>query len=297
MNSRRLAGSAALLTSAFLWATGYLAVKQMVEDVAPCLLLAMRFSLSAVILLVLFLPKLKKLTRGTLATGIRMGAALFFEFFCYTVGLQYTTVAKTSFIIASYIILLPIVYFIIRKKLISRGDILCSILCMAGLGLILADGVGGFNRGDLFGVFSALFYAVHIVYSAQYAKEYDGGLLNLVQIATAAVLALAAALISGDFFVADVTAAFPPFWSVLYLAVVCTILPYVFCLLGMKYVSTMTSGILLSFESVFATILSVILLNERLYWQLVAGGAIILAAVILSEVFAVLPASKRRRQE
>ncbi len=79
-----------------------------------------------------------------------MGVALFFEFFYYTIGLQYTTVAKTSFIIASYIILLPVVYFIIRKKLISRGDILCSILCMGGLCLILFDGASGLNRGDFF---------------------------------------------------------------------------------------------------------------------------------------------------
>lgn len=130
----------------------------------------------------------------------------------------------------------------------------------------------------------------------QLAKKYDGGLLNLVQIGTAAVLALAAALISGDFFGGGITAAFPPFRAILYLAVVCTILPYFFCLLGMKYVSTATSGILLSFESVFATTLSVILLREQLYWQLVVGGMIILAAVILSEVFALSPQSRRRQE-
>lgn len=290
MKNGRFIGSVALVGAAFLWATAYIYVKQLVENIPPCMLLALRFSLAAIILAVLFSPKLKKINRGTLAAGIRMGIALFFEFFFFTVGIQYTSASKSSFIIASYIILLPIAYLIIRRKKPTKSDVFSAVLCMAGLCLILANGIDGFNKGDLLSCFCAVAYAVHVVYSAQFAKKYDAGLLNLIQIATSAVLSIIVSLILGDFQTPGVVISVR---AIFYLAVVCTILPYFLCLLGMKYVSTTTSGILLSFESVFATALAVLMLGEQLYWQLVVGGIIILCSFFLSEIFSVKAESEK----
>lgn len=281
MNNRRLAGSAALLGSAFLWATGYIAVKQLVNDIPPGFLLALRFTMATAILAVLLIPKLKKINKGMLGAGIRMGIALFFEFYFFTAGVQYTTASKSSFIIASYIILLPIAYIIIRRKRPEKSDVFAAVMCMAGLCLIMADNLNGFNIGDLLSCFCAVAYAVHVVYAAKYAKEYDGGLLNLIQIGTSAALAWVFSLIMGD---VQSGAGDIPFAAIIYLAVVCTIVPYFLCLFGMKYVSTTTSGILLSFESVFATFLAVIMLHERLYWQLIVGGVIIIGSVLVSEL-------------
>ena len=282
MKNGRFAGSAALVGAAFLWATAYIFVKQLVEDIPPCLLLSLRFSLAALLLLILLIPRLKRINRKLLIAGIGMGTALFFEFFFFTVGLQYTSASKSSFIIASYIIVLPAAYFIIRRKKPSKSDVFCAVLCMVGICLIMADNLNGFNKGDLLSCFCAVAYAVHIVLSAQYAKEHDGLLLNLIQIATSAVWSTAAALAIGDFHPGSAKGAF---WGIIFLAIVCTIVPYFLCLFGMKYVSTTTSGILLSFESVFATMLAVMMLGERLYWQLIAGGVIILSSFVLSELF------------
>lgn len=297
MKNGRVLGSASLVGAAFLWATAYISVKQLVADIPPSLLLACRFSLAAVILAVLFLPGYpgkgnllyakenpgwKKVNRAMLFAGVRMGIALFFEFFFFTVGIQYTSASKSSFIIASYIILLPVAYLVIRRKLPKRSDVLSAVICMAGLCLIMADNLHGMNLGDFLSLLCAVAYAVHVVYSAEYAKKYDTKLLNLIQIATSAVLSIVAALILGDFG-GGITQI--PVGALLYLAVICTIMPYFLCLIGMKYVSTTTSGILLSFESVFATILAVIMLHERLYWQLVVGGIIILGSFFLSEWF------------
>lgn len=282
MKKGRFAGSAALLGSALLWATGYIASKQLVADIPPGFLLALRFSMATVILAILLIPKLKQINRGMLAAGVRMGIALFFEFYFFTAGVQYTSASKSSFIIASYIILLPIAYIIIRKKRPGKNDVIAAVMCMAGLCLIMADNLNGFNKGDLLSCFCAVCYAVHVVYAAKYAKEYDGGLLNFIQIGTSAVLAWAFSLTLGNIQTGFMDI---PFGAIIYLAAVCTIVPYFLCLFGMKYVSTTTSGILLSFESVFATILAVIMLKEHLYWQLVVGGAVIICSLLVSEVF------------
>lgn len=279
MSRKTLVGSAALMASAFFWATAYVSVKQLVAAIPPCLLLAWRFSLAAIILLIVSLPKMKLMNRKLLKAGCAMGVALFVEFFTFTVGLKYTTASRSSFIIASYIILLPIAYFIIRRKRPEKRDIGVAALCMVGVCFIMANNMGTFQMGDILCGICAAAYAVHVVLSAQYSREFDTGLLNFLQIAVSALLATVCSVVLGE---TGAAGGDMPFAAVAYLAIICTILPYFLCLFGMKFVSTTTSGILLSFESVFATILAVILLHEQLSWQFIVGGCIIVFAFILS---------------
>jgi drug/metabolite transporter (DMT)-like permease len=125
MKKGRLIGCLALVASAFLWATAYIAVKQLVAEVPPSVLLAFRFSFAAIILAVICIPKFKHYTKDLLFSGMKMGTAMFFEFFLFTVALQYTSASKSSFIIASYIIILPIVYY--KKKKTDRQR--CTCIC------------------------------------------------------------------------------------------------------------------------------------------------------------------------
>ena len=78
MKYARFTGSAALIGSAFLWASAYIFVKSMVADISPCLLLALRFSFAALILLIIFIKKLKNISKPMLLAGLKIGGALFF---------------------------------------------------------------------------------------------------------------------------------------------------------------------------------------------------------------------------
>ena len=102
MKKGRLIGCLALVASAFLWATAYIAVKQLVAEVPPSVLLAFRFSFAAIILAVICIPKFKHYTKALLFSGMKMGTAMFFEFFLFTVALQYTSASKSSFIVSYY---------------------------------------------------------------------------------------------------------------------------------------------------------------------------------------------------
>ncbi len=287
---KSMPGILALLGSAFLWATAYVFVKQMVAEIPPSFLLALRFSLAALILLVFYSRRLKQITLPMLKGGIWMGIFLFGEFFTFTVGLQYTTASRSSFIISGYIILVPVAYLIIRRKLPKKADILVSAVCLVGVCFIMGGGLGtDFRIGDIYCLACAACYAFYVVVSAKHSRNYDTGLLNLIQIATTAVLACGGALISGDLFTKPTL---PQFTGILYLAVVCSVIPFFLCLYGMRFVSTTASGILLSTECVFAAILAVIFLRDPVYWQLVVGGCIIFGSFLLSEVLARLGTSK-----
>lgn len=274
-------GVAALFISAFCFASAYLFVKQIVDTFSPYYLLAFRFMTAAVMMLLIFAKRLKKVNRGLLISGGLMGTAMFFVFLTFTVGLKYTTASRSSFIVAAYIIVLPFAYMVIRRRMPKKQEFLAAAVCMAGIALILAGGSGSLNKGDIITCFCAVSYAVHIVLTGKFAKEQDDGiLLNVIQITTVAILATAVALCVEPFPKA-VTGA--QAGSILYLAVMSTIIPNFLNIFGQKHVKTTTSGIILSFESVFATLMAICFLGDKINIQFFIGGVLVIGAFFVSE--------------
>jgi drug/metabolite transporter (DMT)-like permease len=72
--------------------------------------------------------------------------------------------------------------------------------------------------------------------------------------------------------------------SVLYLGVISTTLCYLLQTACQKYVDETKAAIVLSMESVFGTIFSIIILHEIITPRMVIGCVIILAAVIISNL-------------
>ena len=210
-----------------------------------------------------------------------MGVFLFGEFFTFTVGLQYTTTSRSSLIIASYIIILPFAYLLIMRKRPSLSDIIVSIICMIGVFFILGNDLGSFHLGDVYCILCALSYALYIVISSKYSKRYDSGILNVLQVSTTAILSIVILLFVKDhrFYVT-----FRDGFQLIYLIILCTTLPFFLILYGMKHVSATTSGILLSFESVMAAFMGIMVLHEPFTLNLFIGGTIIILSFILSEV-------------
>ena len=59
MNREKIQAFVALFTATFFWASAYIFVKQLLEDVSPYMILSLRFYFSAII--ILFIYKKKKL--------------------------------------------------------------------------------------------------------------------------------------------------------------------------------------------------------------------------------------------
>ena len=164
----------ALFLAAFTWGSAFCVLKDTLENVSPIWLLASRFLLAGIIMTLVCIPRMKKMSIRTLKRGIIMGIVLYFEFLFFTVGLQYTTSSKSSFIIGSYVAILPLIYWVIRGKKPQRADILAALVCIVGLGFILLGSFDGVNKGDLISLLSAVCYAIHIVVTGIFAREEIG---------------------------------------------------------------------------------------------------------------------------
>mgnify|MGYP002235001536 CR=1 FL=1 len=137
----------ALFLAAFTWGSAFCVLKDTLENVSPIWLLAFRFLLAGIIMTLVCIPRMKKMSIRTLKRGIIMGIVLYFEFLFFTVGLQYTTSSKSSFIIGSYVAILPLIYWVIRGKKPQRADILAALVCIVGLGFICFGSFDGVQQG------------------------------------------------------------------------------------------------------------------------------------------------------
>lgn len=270
----------ALLLAAFTWGSAFCFIKQILDNFSPYYLLAFRFSLAGILLALIFFRRLLRVDRRTLKHGLWLGVILYFEFFFYTIGLQYTSASKSAFICAGYMIILPLVYYLIVRKQPTRYEILASIVCMAGLTCILCSDISSLNIGDAISTLTTVCYAVHIVFTGIYAREDDLILLNVLQIGFAGILAWCFALFTGPVPTQITTDT----WSgIAYLAIMCTIIPYFLSVYGQRHVKTSTSGILLSFESVFGAGLSILILGDPITPMFVFGTVLVMGSAILSE--------------
>ena len=171
------------------------------------------------------------------------------------------------------------------KKRPTGRNITAAFLAVIGLALLSLQGDLSINYGDFLTLICGLMFAVHTVLIDKFTEHNDPIALTVIQILAAAIFNwICAPFLDGSF---DFTG--PDDKSLNWrTAVSCSSSPQTVAYLlqnsGQKYLSASTSAILLSMESVFGTLFSVIFLKDVLTGKMLAGCALMFAAVLLSEL-------------
>ena len=113
------------------------------------------------------------------------------------------------------------------------------------------------------------------------AKKYRAVVLNFVQMLTAVLLSVVSLFLFGE---TEFHVTAQGWLSVLYLGVISTALCYLLQTASQRYVDETKAAIILSMESVFGTIFSILILHEQVTLRMICGCVIILAAVIVSNL-------------
>src|SRR4051812_23558548 len=108
MKSRRAELAMAGVT--VVWGSTFVLVKEALADVSTILFLALRFSLAAAALWLIYSGSVKARYQGwkTLAPGAFAGCLLFASYFFQTAGLKLTTPSKSAFITGLSIPMVPL---------------------------------------------------------------------------------------------------------------------------------------------------------------------------------------------
>ena len=128
-----------------------------------------------------------------------------------------------------------------------------------------------------------MLFAVHIVLVARFSSAHDVMTLTVVQLAVSALVALGTALVLEQPPAPEVFAAPDTWLSLGYLVLLSSCVCMVVQNLGQANVPPAQASLLLSLESVFAVVASVVFYNELVTPRIALGFATIFVAVVVSE--------------
>ena len=280
MNLKASAGRLALLAAALIWGSSFVIMKNTVDDVPVFLLLAIRFSIAFVVLGAVFFRRLRGLDRRFILGGMLCGAMLITAYSLQTFGLVGTTPGKNAFLTAVYCVLVPFLAWIFFRKRPTMWNWLAAVLCVAGIGLVSLNGGLTIAPGDALSLLSGVCYALHIIALSRLGEKGDVFALSIIQFGTTALLAWLLHLLTGP---ADIHLPLRIWPQLGYLSILCTCVAITLQALGQKLTPPSQSAILLSLESVFGVLFSLLLSAETLSFQLFSGFTLIFLSVIVSE--------------
>lgn len=277
----------ALAGAAAIWGGSFVVIKGALDVVPPCWLMFVRFFFSALIVGALFWKRVRPhLDASTLRCGAVLGFLSGTAFVVQNIGLTDTTPGRNAFLTATYCVMVPFVNWAVARRRPGATSIVAAALGILGVGLLsLGDDFSvGLSWGDMLTLVSAVLYALHIVAVARFsASGHEVMTMTVTQLAMSAVVSLAAALVLEGVIDFGVFAD-PGIWGALfYLVILSSAVCMVVQNLGQAHVPPAPASLLLSLESVFAVIASVLFYGEVVTPRLACGFASIFAAVVVSE--------------
>lgn len=288
--------SLGMLLTAIIWGFAFVVVKNSLDLIPPTYMLAFRFTIAAVLLGLIFIRRMKTITKEVLIEGMIIGVFLFLSYLFQTIGCKYTTAGKNAFLTTVYVVIVPFLHWIMNKK---RPDIYCvaaAFLAIVGIGLLSLQGDLSIQIGDTLTLICGFGFALHMIYIDRYGKRHDPVVLTVLQLATAAILGWVMAPVMDGGFPA---AAFKKeiIVGMVYLGVFSTMVGFLLQNVCQKYTTPNMASLLLSMESVFGVMFSVIFLGEMLNFRMIVGCILIFTAIILAETkFSFLPFGKRKER-
>ena len=272
---------AGLIAVTVIWGGGFVASDMALKSLRPFQIMAIRFLLATILMGGASIRELKGIDFKELRAGILMGCALFVGFAFQIVGLQYTTPSKNAFLTALNVVMVPFIAFLILKKKISMKSIAGAVMAIFGVGLLSLEKNLSLGLGGALTLVCAVGFAFQIFFTSEFVKKYRAVVLNFVQMLTAVLLSVVSLFLFGE---TEFHVTAQGWLSVLYLGVISTALCYLLQTASQRYVDETKAAIILSMESVFGTIFSILILHEQVTLRMICGCVIILAAVIVSNL-------------
>ena len=267
-----------LVSVAAMWGVAFVVMKPAIEQQPFFDFLAIRFTIAAAIMLVIK-PKVVLAIKGKmLAVGAVLGIMLGLAYITQTIALEMTTAAITGFLTGTYVVLTPVLGWIIFRRKVGVKVAIGAVLALIGLGLISITGVT-IEVGQIWGIICAVLYALHIVGLGRFSSGLDSYALTFVQLLFVAVVCWIGALPDGY--------QGPPtvdVWlAVLFTAIFATVIGFFVQTWAQARMEPARVAIILTLEVIFTAVVSVAVGQEVLAFKTIIGGAFMVAAMVIVE--------------
>lgn len=280
-----------LFLTAVIWGCAFVAQSVGMEYVEPFTFSAVRSLLGSVFLLpcigIIGKWKGKKKSedlggrRELWKAGILCGVIMFVASNLQQFGILYTSVGKSGFLTALYIVIVPIIGVFAGKRPTLK---LCAAVLCALIGLYLLCMKAGslsLEFGDVLLLLCAVAFSFHIMVVDYYSQRVDGVKLSCIQFFVAGMLAAVVMLLFEHPSAAAVFEAWAP---VLYSGVLSCGVAYTLQIVGQKGMNPVVASLIMSLESVVSALAGWLILKQLLNRREIVGCVVMFAAIILAQL-------------
>lgn len=301
MKVNRIRQNVLPVLAALIWGTAFVAQSVGADYVEPFTFNAARSAVAFLFLLALCIVLRVLRRRGAagtevrsgsrkdlLAGGICCGVALTVAINLQQKGLETTTSGKAGFITALYIVIVPIVGIFLKKK--APKTIWISVaLAVAGLYCLCITEDFTITGGDFYILLCAFSFSAHILVIDHFTQKVDGVELSCAQFLVVTVLSSIGMLATETPSAEALRICIGP---ILYVGILSSGVAYTLQILAQKDSNPTVVSLLLSLESVFATLAGAIILHDQMSGKEYFGCVLMLAAVVLAQ----LPEPRKRER-
>ncbi|MBI9073942.1 MAG: DMT family transporter [Desulfatibacillum sp.] len=293
MNTRVLKANLILLTAAIVWGSTFVAQRSAMKDMGPVTFSGLRFAMGALCLAPIAfarwkrpslpLPGVKKWLPavGMLTAGVIMCFGINFQ----QVGLVETTAGKAGFITGLYVIMVPILGLIFKQKP-DVGLWMGLPLAVTGMYLLSVNESFSLSPGDGLVLICAFMWAVHVLVVGYFSPRMDSFMLGFGQAFVCAVLSLIYAVFTE-------TITWESIWisrySLLYGGIGSVAVGFTLQIIGQKDSPPSHAAIILQLEAVTAAISGWLFLGETMTTRAFAGAGLMLAGMLVAQLWAFIP--------
>ncbi len=283
--SKKVRNIVLLFTIALIWGLSFSAQRSGASTLAPFTFYNFRnyFAVWTMSILIIFNRKNIEISKKkeSIKAGIILGVIDFLALAVQQIGIGYTTASKSSFITATYVIMVPLFAAIFGKK-IKKSLWLCVFLEIVGLYLLCVNDNFVINIGDIITFVGAFFFAVHILLIEKEGDKMDTLIFCFVQYIICAILSTICMLAFE--MPMDVEGIKTSWFALAYTGILSSAVCVTIQVFVQKEVDSTIASLIMCLESVFGAFGGWLILHEVLSTKQILGCLLAFVAIVISQL-------------
>lgn len=311
-----------LLLMTLIWGGTFAVIKGALQDISPLLMVGIRFVLAAA----LALPILVRGDSGdesfgyfnsrTWLWGTLIGLAMLAGYAGQTIGLKYTSVARSGFLTYSFALFVPFLQFLILGKRPGWGNLLALMVVIWGMSFVTDPATepltiaslsplrifgmtrdimnGGLNKGDLFTLAGAVGYAFYVVLLDKGSRVCHPGALTVLQMLVCGVFAL---ILVPFFEIPVLVISWRLAGAMFYLVVLGSVVALALMNWFQRRLTPLRAVLIYAMEPIFAALIAWAFFAGGMSIREIIGAALILGGIVVSDIWIIFVRGRRQGPE
>ncbi len=294
-----LKGSLILCTAALLWGLAFVVQNRAADKIPPFAFNCLRSFIGAIFLFGFMgvmsiknkdyipLPKTmnkKLLFIGSAVCGTVLAIATNFQQFGIAAYPDTAPIeARSGFITALYVIVVPILSVFVKKR-VPLIVWIASLVAIGGFYMLcLYEGAGGFYLADVLVLFCTFAFSMHIIVVDKYCGDIGGVRLSAFQFVFCGIVSGVMSIIF-ELDIINISSIISVIPEILYMGVVSSGIAYTLQIVGQKYAEPAIASLSMSLESVFAALGGWVISGNLLKENEIIGCLLVFAAIVLAQM-------------